>query len=141
MKTTGLNFMEVVRAAKETGCKIRRADWSNYDFVLKLWLGRYYTKHEGTLYEFLQEDFDANDWEIVSELPKTMTFHEMLEMLREGKKVKRLAFAKCGSKKGVKYIKLEDRIFYETSNNNLDSVFTLVLEDIDATDWVIHMEE
>jgi len=70
-KTTRMNFNEVVTAAKKTGCRIRRASWLNTDFVLTFCIvdGKYYTILDEP-YEFVQADFDADNWEIAPDPPR-----------------------------------------------------------------------
>ena len=91
MKITGLNFSEAVHAAKETGRRIRRASWLNKGFVIRLCKDddRYYTICDEP-HIFVQAEFDANDWEVVPNPPKPMTFQEAMEKVREGKSVRRL---------------------------------------------------
>jgi hypothetical protein len=67
MKTTGLNFIEAVKAAKE-GKKIRRASEQHC----------YRVQHNGMYYEDGEHhvtccgDWTATDWEIVPDPPKTL---------------------------------------------------------------------
>ena len=106
--------------------------------------GKYYPDNASCVtnpYQFLQEDFDSNDWEVVSDSPKTMSFQEMLETLRDGKKVKRLAFAECISRRRIKYVVLKEKEFHTVYNDQLTSTLTLTLDDLDATDWVEVNEE
>ena len=90
MKTTGLNFIEAVQAAN-AGYGVRRAAWSAKSYVYAADDHLQYTdgKCVSTVQPFL-ENLLAEDWEIVIEPPKTMTFAEMLGELRQMKKVRRL---------------------------------------------------
>ena len=116
MKTTGLNFVEAVKAAKE-GRKIRRATWTDNSYVV--------FRYNHITYEFNEccdpesphyncDDYLAEDWEIIAE----MEFMEAFRLMKQGKDIRRLSV--IGQK------------FWGYSYNT--DVFSI--NDIEATDWI-----
>ena len=125
MKTTGLNFIEAVQAAIETGCKIKRTEDTMATSVCKL---STLTVHVTAIL--------ADDWEIVPDPPKTMTFQEAVAALTEGKIVKRLHTNEM--------YKLKDNPMCTSTGKSLvvyieNCYLTngFVWDNVQATDWVI----
>ena len=124
MKTTGLNFIEAVQAAKE-GHKVRRKDWVGDAYVSlrgeKLF---YISDNYDEALESYYDHITATDWEIVLEPPKTMAFQEAIEhLLQHGGKVKRQSNS------------LSMRI--DLNALNVANSFTkLLVVDIKADDWI-----
>ena len=91
MKTQGLNFIEAVRQAKETGCEIRRDHWGVNVRVVSDERGELVFTNDSSPYHHVCGIL-ADDWEVLPEEPppKTMPFKEAMLALLEGKRVKRL---------------------------------------------------
>ena len=87
MKTTGLNIIEAVKAAKE-GKKIKR---KNCDTLWRC-VENGHLMSGNVIFSPPADEYLDNDWEIYPEPPKTMTWNEALELLEAGKKVRRLAW-------------------------------------------------
>ena len=135
---TGLNITEAVTVAKETGRKIRRAAWSDVYFAIGLCLGngKYYTNdHHDDPYEFLQEDFEADDWEIYYDQSKTMGFVEMVGLIKCGGKATRLQW-----RDETMILRIDNRNHLNIFGHGVCAGSSLV-EDIEATDWIIVKEE
>ena len=141
MKTTGLNFIEAVTAAKETGCKIRRASWRNVYFVIELCEtgkddNKYYTIYDDP-YHFKQKDFEADDWEIVP-APKTirlMSFVEAMAKVKEGYAVRRKEWVHSSIAKDncVGIARLKTR----GDDSKWVERFAPTFDEIEAADWGI----
>jgi hypothetical protein len=142
MKTTGLNFIEAVQAAK-SGQKVRRAElWDDAYICVDSTLGEVmrcrgdYTKPLCPLVD----DFLATNWEIVPDPPKTMTFMEAVEEMKQGKKVSRLVWREL-------YRMFLDTVSFRferggTERWNLDKCgVPLKLEWLEADDWIVVEEE
>ena len=128
MKTTGLNFVEAVKAAKN-GKKIRQASWRNDD-SLKLVCGLLGHVATGQTMFLSAEHWLANDWEIVQDHPKTMGFMEAWAEAKKGKKIARLEWTNGG------YAKIHsERLCMSQHDPMLISKFY-----IDATDWYVVTE-
>jgi len=118
MKITNLTLGDAVNAAVATGCKIRRSSWVgtfhwSVDKSLRI------RTCDGDPIEAHAQDICANDWEIITDQLKLMTFQEAVEVMKQGKCVRR--FGK--------------RTLY--SPITIDDALWLSIADIDATDWII----
>jgi len=89
MKTTGLDFIEAVKAAK-LGKKIRRKCWHSHEYIYDA--NGEYIRRDKSQCNFCFGDYVDEDWEIVPEPPKTMRFMEAWEQAKQGKKIARLAW-------------------------------------------------
>ena len=137
-----MNFIEAVKAAMD-GKKIRRACWGSDGF------GFLTTCKDGM--SFVNEDNDgchvlhlwvlADDWEIVPEPPKTMSFIDAWAEAKKGRKIARLKWGngipiyaeiieRNGSQSLV-YRELDDDGTYIIRN------LLMHVEYIDATDWYV----
>ena len=127
MKTTGLNFIEAVKAANE-GKKVRRAGWDDsYVFVNH---GR--TNLCGSVEAINHvENILAEDWEIVPDPPKTMGFMEAMAKVKAGHGVSR----NCWSNRFVRNGTFTIVVVENASRYAGNYVPTHV--DIEATDWVV----
>ena len=106
MKTTGLDIREAVKAT-EAGNRVKRQIFGDYDIGHEEWAS----------YKLEGDDLLAEDWEIVPDPPKTVTFQEALQHLKQGKTIHRI--------NGHKY-------YYIPNHPHMFSI-----QDIDATDWVV----
>jgi len=134
MKTTGLNFVEAVKAAKN-GKKIRQASWRNDD-SLKLVCGLLGHVATGQTMFLSAEHWLANDWEIVQDHPKTMGFMEAWAEAKKGKKIARLAWS---SNRCAKLS--EDGVLTIMDYRCVLPLLHIRTEHIDATDWYVVEEE
>ena len=109
-----MNFTKAVRAAQK-GNKIRRKAWKNdaYSWVEKKSSDKaeQFFVH-GTFFDV--NDIFADDWEIVSK-SQTMGFMQAVEMMVQGKKVRRLCWegntfmqVSCDSIKATDWIVVEN---------------------------------
>jgi len=138
-KTTGLNFIEAVQMAKETGRRIRRASWSpniSWGFdsdSLRYFRGGQKTD-EGILANF--SNLSAEDWVIVPDPPKTMTFQEAVEAMRNGKVVQRLnpSYYTCYA---YRQDEMSDFQVLHLPTGNVMGRASFYVTDFEATDWVI----
>jgi len=137
-KTTGLNFIEAVQAAKETGCKIRRPNWIEelHWFIDRIGQIR---SSEGCAIMAHIGHIRADDWEIVPDPPKTirlMSFGEAMAKVKEGRAVRREdwvhSFIEKDSLFGIARVKTRKNIAGQWLNH-----FIPTFEEIEATDWVI----
>ena len=141
---TGLSFTEIVKAAKETGCRIRRAMWSNAGFALDFCKddGKYYytdLMSRRCQYQFLQDDFDADDWNIVPDSPKTirlMSFSEAMAKVKEGHAVRRKDWIHSTVKKDKMFNIARVRWDIDSQSQRITH-FIPTFEDIEATDWIV----
>ena len=123
MKTTGLSFIEAVRAAKETGCKIRQ-NFGHISDKTTLAFNEHgdLTFLDGEPFTFTVNALTDN-WEIVLDPPKTMGIYDALKASEQGKKVKRLAW------------NVHDVYPLGSLINKFARSYSI--EDFEATDWVI----
>ena len=128
MKTTGLNFIEAVQAAK-AGKRIRRASWALNCAVADVNNYFYYIGQNDSFFICIV-DILADDWEIVPEPPKTMTFMEAWTAMKEGKKVKRLEMPQI-------YRIDKHEIFRQDCHTSAWYCAGLHFIDIEATDWIV----
>jgi ATP-dependent Clp protease ATP-binding subunit ClpA len=125
----GMSFMEAIKHVVN-GKKVRRPTWLSTAYCcnqLEMHDRVGNTRHILTI-----EDYDAADWEIIEEKPKTMGFMKAYECAKEGKKITRLEFGKqyaCLSFSGS----LE--LFYE--NGGSHRPLSISTHNIDATDWYV----
>ena len=129
MKTTGLNFIEAVQAADGGIMKCRdtyfqqaqNGNVHEVDMKTGGWNGVAIDHYAVSL-------LTDNNWEIVPDPPKTMTFQEAVEALDIGcKGIRRLSWDSS------RY--LETNITLITDNNGKE--YRIVRQDVLATDWVI----
>jgi len=129
MKPMGLNIIEAVQTA-QSGKKIRRASWLPGEAIYHS-SDRFRFASDDRLYEnFLAYDIRADDWEIVPEPPKTMTFMEAWTAMKEGKKVKRLEMPQI-------YRIDKHEIFRQDCHTSAWYCAGLHFIDIEATDWIV----
>ena len=136
MKTTRMNFLEALHAAKK-GYEIKRACWTGTDNnVFHFPSARSCLENQhGQFFQPHLDDMLAEDWMIVLKPIKTMTWPEIFVKLKEGKKVRRNSWAN-----------IDFYIIIDPSNcilsGNLPGAFqeykpyTFKSYDFDATDWV-----
>ena len=137
MKTTGLNFLEAVQAAR-VGHKIRRTSWRPKQHLIYTHNAFYHCcgKIVKCKYEIIYDEYVADDWESDIKTPKTMTFTKVVAGIKNSKKFRRLKWGK------TKYLGctpfLEGSIsLYETKKGSLKRYIWLpTIEEIEATDWV-----
>jgi len=123
MKTTGLSFIEAVKAAEETGCKIRRASWIAEVAIFIDSRGYLRDAHDDRTGLHV-DNIRAEDWEIVPDPPKTMTGNEAALAVLKGASVMRLSSI--------------NKVIYKLDCDLTTTfVFSLHKENIEATDWVI----
>ena len=138
MKTTGLNFVEAVQAAKE-GKNIRRASWSNGDYAFCKDDCKddccvfVYEDGNAVPLKAISRNILATDWEIIAaenpdkgEQMKTagLNFIEAVQAAQEGQEIRR-SFWKEG-------------IWYNPSTGKFkESQYTLYFEDFLACDWEV----
>jgi len=135
MKTTGLNITEAVRMAIKTGCRIQYK--RNLPVIVD---SDGFVRYAGDPAApfILHSDFILySNWEIVHDPSKTMSFQDTLKALRDGKKVKRLAFATCPYRCKIKYVWLHGKDFQQTYTDNIIGIFTFANDDFDADDWFV----
>ena len=77
----------------------------------------------------------AEDWEIVPEPPKTMTFMEAMAKVRKGKKVYRVCWSNAYVGRGIGG--LYTAIIKNEANVEHRMDFTPNIADIEATDWIV----
>ena len=129
MKPMGLNIIEAVQTA-QSGKKIRRASWLPGEAIYHS-SDRFRFASDDRLYEnFLAYDIRADDWEILLEPPKTMTFMEAWAAMKEGKKAKRLAMSWI-------FRIDENEIFCQDCYTSDWGRAGLYFIDIEATDWIV----
>ena len=150
-----MEIWEAIEALKE-GKKIRVEEWPEDEYVY-LRDHKYLLDEDNDAYEFDYSDFICK-WELYEEpeetknyaffickwdlyeepeVPKTYNFMEAVQLIKEGKKVKRRVWPKD------KFLVYEYEPYYrlvlicrdESLNRGVE------IEDIEATDWVIVDEE
>jgi hypothetical protein len=138
MKTKNMTFSEALQAAK-AGHKIRMARWVpvSYFYLVDKQLfneNGYATSSIHTSYLL------GDDWEIVPEPPKTMTFTEAMAEVKAGKKVRRLSWTYSVVQTNdfipierVRYSREDPTQYHKESFPSFD--------DIEATDWIEVKEE
>ena len=84
-----MNFIEAAQKARDTGCAIRRPIWGANVRVVANELSETVlastSRPYGDIFGIL-----ADDWEIVEEAPKQLTFLEAVAEMKQGKKARRL---------------------------------------------------
>ena len=130
-----MNFLEVLKAASETGRSFRRATWTPSRAALS-WLPgdppRYdkcVWSGDGSEFVCWHGDVFADDWELVPAPPKTMSFMEAVKHMRRGCRVRRLAWSSLS-------LKITDGAFALYS----DRIYTdarLLVKDVEVDDWVV----
>jgi len=95
VKTTGMNFIEAVKAAKN-GHRVTRASWDNAYIFVENDRFCFGCGGECVLRNVLShiDHYLAEDWEIVLESLETMTFQEAVDEMEQGKKIQRLVWSK-----------------------------------------------
>ena len=138
MKTTGLNFIEAVKAAN-FGKNIKRKgkDTIFHSVALKTHTEFRFAGCQMEV-DFTMEDYLAEDWEIVPDPdpPKMMTFQEAMEKVQEGKSVRRLHWVND-------FICRHDDMPHATLHvgNSRTEPYIPAFTGIAATDWVIVEEK
>ena len=141
MKTTGMNFIEAVKAAMERK-KVRRAKWQDKNTdgspSCLVVYGIYLRFLDGQDFFPSIETILAEDWEIVEDPPKTMGFMEAWEQAKQGKKIARLSWAN-----GVHAVfdRQDGSLIFclekpSTCGNQPRTLF-MTRSYIDATDWFV----
>jgi len=139
MKTTGLNFIEAVKAAMERK-KVRRAKWQDKNTdgspSCLVVYGIYLRFLDGQDFFPSIETILAEDWEIVEDPPKTMGFMEAWEQAKLGKKIARLAW---DSVDVAVFDEEENCLVHHFVHHNTPVPVQLRIRKlhIDATDWVV----
>jgi len=128
MKTTGLNFIEAVKAAKE-GKKIRRKYWLTHVYIYDA--NGEYIQHNKRQYNFGFGDYVDEDWEIVPDPPKTMGFMEAMAKVKAGHGVSRNCWSNRFVRNGTFTIVVVENASRYAGN------YVPTHDDIDATDWVV----
>jgi hypothetical protein len=132
-----MNFTDAVRAAV-AGKKIRRVGWDASVCLLV------YTQADGNTYLDFEGDDDtsanlsttsylADDWEVIEDPPKTMTFSAMQKVYQTGRSVKRLGSDKVHS--------LQGGVLFHKPSNDYWFMEGFNGDDIEAMDWVVVEEE
>ena len=134
MKTTELNFIEAVQAAKARQM-IRRASWCAAAMIRHLICEGdvFYTCMGNTVegkYVFNCYDYLANDWEIVPEPPKPMTFMEAIKHLREHDGIVTRRDADVHMDRAGNVVRSFINVGGRSTEVHLD------LTDIEADDWI-----
>jgi hypothetical protein len=132
VKTKNMNFIEAVLAAQD-GHKIRRAGWCSA-FIDKN--NKMRNDVNDRLFEPVISDYLADDWEIVLEPPKTMTFTKAMAAVKAGKKVRRMI-------PGWETVNIETELRGPQKRLNHVAICTYApsFDDIEATDWIEVQEE
>ena len=140
MKTTGLSFTEAIKIANKTGRRVRRAGWSpNISWGFDSDSLRYFRGGQKTD-EGINATFgnlSAKDWElVVPDPPKTMTFQEAVEAMRNGKVVQRLntSYYTCYA---YRQDETSDFQVLHLPTGNVMGRASFYVTDFEATDWVI----
>jgi hypothetical protein len=135
-KGTEMNIIEAVKAAKETGCEIRRATWAT---SVKLYIssGSFLCYAINRMFQPHVDDLLADDWEIVADPPKEihlMGFVEAMAKVKTGYAVKRKHWVHAAvEKSGVGILRRSK----EKDNKLVYRHFIPEFADIEATDWVV----
>ena len=130
-----MNFIEAVRAAKN-GKKIKRAGWlpacelgiddTGYVLVYA------HRADEAKVFSAHICHILADDWVVVSEPQKTMTWTEALELLKNGKKVRRLSWGNPS----YHLVEKMDHFLGCCDVDRNQNPYSFRRSDIEATDWV-----
>jgi hypothetical protein len=137
MKTKNMTFTEAVQAAKN-GHKIRQAGWRPPCYLYFV-TDKFTDEEDRAFSRLYRDDFLADDWEIVPEPPKTMTFTEAIEKSEGGTPVQRIGWNDLCVMFGTEG---EDQCPLKMSI--IDKAYTgdsLTYDDIAATDWIVVTEE
>jgi len=131
-KTTGLNFIEAVAAAK-SGRTVKRAAWPKKHMI---WSVGILIDNSGTIRKEMRltdEEYLAKDWEIMPDPPQTMKFSKAWKLLKIGKKVKRLYSGGylIDHRHGLYHVQLDE---YGLAAGMTE--YRLEYKDIEATDWI-----
>ena len=119
MKTTGLDFIEAVKAAK-LWQKVRRKHWHPHAYIYEA--DNKYMQRNKSQYNFGFGDYVGEDWEIFVEPPQAMSFQEALQLFKQGKTIRRL------NGNGFRYC-------YCPNHPHMFSI-----QEIEATDWIVAEE-
>ena len=148
-KTTGLSFIEAVRAAQETGCKISRP-CKSYEVYLSSsgynLTAVHYSGADPQDYCPWVEDIRSDDWEIVvpdpPEMIRLMSFGEAMAKVKEGTCVRRkdweYSFIAKDNLYGLDFI---NRVQTKKDAGQWRSHFIPSFDEIEATDWIIVEKE
>ena len=112
-----MKFSEAMKALEE-GKKVRREDWNEGCFVYVL-NDSVFDEKGSSRSIYLSAPFLEN-WELYEEPVKTYSFIEAVQLMKEGKTIKRKYWGSWYSM----------RITY-------DYTFKFTTEDIEATDWMV----
>jgi len=126
-KTTGMNFIEAVKAAME-GHRVTRKHCTTFVYADTMYDLMISDGKEPRKYVLHNFDVIAEDWEII---PRAYSFTEMLGLLGQGKRMKRKEWKNCI---------YSDRETVRWSTRNNDD-YVLYLSDIQADDWIVVDEE
>ena len=133
-KTTGLNFIEAVKAAK-SGRTVKRLAWASSTFT---WNSGIFINNDTTPREFtfFTEDYLADDWEVLPEPSKLMNFVQAWKLLKAGKKVKRLGWAVRNDH--VMLDRDQKNVVYAIQLEHVKSprFHRFNYEELEATDWI-----
>lgn len=114
-----MNFLEALKLAKEGKC-IRDIEWYHSDYIYindKNFVNELHSPYTPSIMEMLDE------WEIYEKRPKTYTFIQAIEALKEGKMIRRYG---------------HDR---ELSNKIKNNAEIFSYDDLEARDWLIYSIE
>jgi hypothetical protein len=84
------------------------------------------------------DDILADDWEIVPEPPKMMTFQEAVKAMKEGKEVRRQSWKNPAAKINLD---TEGEFRYCHIPGSLGSRFRFEVPDFETSDWIVAEEE
>ena len=127
-----MNFVEAIKAVKETGQDFRRAAWDETGLDSLRWAhGRCNRATSSAPYVCELADMLADDWEVVS---KTMSFADAVKCMRQGHRVRRLAWPslRMASKLGCFEYYYNDSPYMGTG---------IMAADVEADDWVVVEDE
>ena len=137
MKTTGLNFLEALQAAKD-GHKIRRPFWQSKQHLIYTHnvfyqcCGRTVKKK----YEIIYDEYTADDWESDATPPKTITFTKVVAGIKNSKKFRRPTWDES------RYIacvpEWDNAICLQCASTDSQKryIWLPTITDIEATDWI-----
>lgn len=134
MKTTGLSFIEAVKAAKGYN-RIRQAGWYPEISCLPRQATLHFPRPDGQDCVVLADELTMNTWEVVPEPPKTMSFTEAWEHAKQGRSIAQISWSKGA------YAKLETNSYGVVRlilhSQRITSTLLMCTEYVDANNWIV----
>lgn len=119
-----MRFSEAI-AALEEGKKIRNSEW-----IKGKWVSQEGADSDETIY-YIPLDQMKDDWELYEEPKPTLTFAQVVEGLKQGKKFRRSSWS---INRSISTVPVNPHIIISWTHDK--ETYPFSVEDFEATDWI-----